>query len=237
MKEMQLFTPSRLVKGATSSLVEDDIGELCINYSLDATAVLKELEEFRPLYSQVHNMVNMDDLLSVSPRSMRENTTTKVSLQLEDPDVTDTVLFQSLEDDEEDTPAITTATAKWVDHSFMKPLRVLSELSGFDNLSCMYKNLASLAVTSCSAERAMSKVKIVKDHLRSTMLDDWFSALLVLAAEKDLLDSLSENDVVDKFARCSLSLQKQLMYSFHERLKAQNCGDVTIQKSNNQRLD
>ena len=107
---------------------------------------------------------------------------------------------------------------KWVDHSFMKPPRVLSELSGFDSLTCLYKNLASLAVTSCSscsAERAMNKVKIVKASLRSTMLDDWFSALLVLAAEKDVLDSLSDNDIVDKFARCSQPLQKQLIYGFH----------------------
>lgn len=61
----------------------------------------------------------------------------------------------------------------------------------------------------------MSRVKIVKDRLRSTMLDDWFSLLLVLSTEKDLLDNLNENDIVDKFARCSLPLQKQLIHGFH----------------------
>ena len=83
------------------------------------------------------------------------------------------------------------------EHSFTKPLRVLSELSGFNSLGCMYKNLASLAVTSCSAERAMSRVQRVKDRLRSTMVGDWFSALLILSTEKDLLDCLNENDIMD----------------------------------------
>ena len=101
------------------------------------------------------------------------------------------------------------------EHSFTKPLRVLSELSGFNSLGCMYKNLASLAVTSYSAERAMSRVKSVKDRLRSTIVGDWFSALLILSTEKDLLDSLNENDIVDKIARCSLPLQKQLIHGFH----------------------
>jgi hypothetical protein len=79
------------------------------------------------------------------------------------------------------------------------------------------KNLASLAVNSCSAERAMSKVKIVKSNSRSTkttMLDDWFSALLVLAAKNDLLDTVNENASIDKFASSSLPLQKQLFYGF-----------------------
>lgn len=209
----------------SSQVDEDDIRELCINYSLDVTAVLKELVEFRPVYSQIHHMVTMDDLLPVSPNSrrMNEKTTSKTECDMQEESDSDveTVQNQSLDEDDEgeqpeqENTTATPARAKWIDHSFTKPLRVLAELSGFDNLSCMYKNLASLAVTSCSAERAMSKVKIVKGNLRSTMLDDWCSSLLVLAAEKDLLDSLHENEVIDKFARCSLPLQKQLVLGFH----------------------
>ena len=227
MMEMQLFTPSSLLK-SSSRVVEDDIRELCITYSLDATAVLKELLEFRRVYSQIHHMVNMDDLLPVSSsnsRRMNKKTTseTESDMQKESDSDVKAVQTQSLDEDDEGeqpeqentvaTPTTSAASNKlsWIDHSFTKPLRVLTELSGFDNLSRMYTNLASLAVTSCSAERAISKVKIVKGNLRSTMLDDWFSSLLVLAAEKDLLDSLHENEVIDKFARCSLPLQKQLL--------------------------
>jgi len=61
---------------------------------------------------------------------------------------------------------------KWADNGFIKPLRVLIELSGFNNITFLYKILVSIAVTSCSAERAMSRIRIVKNSMRSTMLDD-----------------------------------------------------------------
>ena len=62
-------------------------------------------------------------------------------------------------------------------------MRALEELSSFTSLSCLMKVLATVAVTSCSAERVMSRVRIIKNRLRSTMLDDWFSALTILASE------------------------------------------------------
>ena len=70
-------------------------------------------------------------------------------------------------DNEEEAMENKQAKAKWMEHSFIKPLRVLGEHTGFSNLSCMYKNLSSLAVTSCSAERTMSRVKMVKDRIRT----------------------------------------------------------------------
>jgi len=60
----------------------------------------------------------------------------------------------------------------WADLSFIKPLRAITELSGFPTLTLLYNILVSLAVTSSTAERAMSKVRIIKNRLRTTMLDD-----------------------------------------------------------------
>jgi len=74
------------------------------------------------------------------------------------------------------------------------------ELSGFPVLTWLYKIIVTLAVTSCSAERAMSRVKIIKSRLRSTMLDDWFSSLMILASEKDLVEKLSVDNIIDSFA-------------------------------------
>ena len=84
----------------------------------------------------------------------------------------------------------------------------VQELSGFDNLYCLMNTLATLAVTSCSAERAMSRIKIVKNRLRSTMCDDWFSSLVILASEKDVLNSLKPDAIIDNFAMSSRSLQR-----------------------------
>jgi len=72
------------------------------------------------------------------------------------------------------------------------------------------KILATIAVTSCSAERAMSRVKIIKNRLRSTMLDDWFSALTILATERDLVDGSNTDEITDCFALLSDKLQKYL---------------------------
>ena len=72
------------------------------------------------------------------------------------------------------------------------------------------KILATIAVTSYSAERAMSRDKIIKNKLRSTMLDDWFSALTILASERDLVDGLNTDEITDRFALLSDKLQKYL---------------------------
>jgi len=41
-------------------------------------------------------------------------------------------------------------------------------------------------VSSCSAERALSRLRTIKYRLRSTMCDEWMKALIVLASEKDV---------------------------------------------------
>lgn len=45
------------------------------------------------------------------------------------------------------------------------------------------------------------------------MVDDFFSSLMVLASEKDLLDALSIDDITNQFASISLPLCKQLIYT------------------------
>lgn len=44
-------------------------------------------------------------------------------------------------------------------NNFIKPLHMLQELSGFPNLLILYSIFCSLAVSSASAERALSKLK------------------------------------------------------------------------------
>lgn len=82
------------------------------------------------------------------------------------------------------------------------------------------KILATIAVTSCSAERVMSRAKIIRNRLSSTMLDDWFSALTILpserrslasivSAKRDLVNNLN-TEVIFRFALLSDKLQKNL---------------------------
>ena len=103
----------------------------------------------------------------------------------------------------------------WVQHGFIKPFRLLHQFSGsgFGTLTYVYKILVTLPVTSCSAERAMSRIRIIKNRLRSTMLDDWLSALMCLASERDVMQQLSVDDIINKFAQCSEPMRRQLVYS------------------------
>ena len=66
-------------------------------------------------------------------------------------------------------------------------------------------------VTSASAERAMGKVKLVKTRLRSTMTDEYFSSLLVIACEKDVANKLSYDDIINRCASISPVLRKHLV--------------------------
>jgi len=69
----------------------------------------------------------------------------------------------------------------------------------------------TIAVTSASAERAMSKVKLVKSRLRSTMTDDYFSSLLLIIAMKDIADKISNERIIQCFAALSPVLAKHLL--------------------------
>jgi hypothetical protein len=99
----------------------------------------------------------------------------------------------------------------WVKNTFLQPLRLLHQLSGFPNLLTVYKILVTLAVSTATAERTMSKVKLIKTRLRSTMADEFFSSLMLAACEKDIVDSLETDMIVDHFAASSPVLRKYLV--------------------------
>ena len=53
---------------------------------------------------------------------------------------------------------------RWSKNSFLKPLQLSANLSGFPNLHMLYSIFCCLPVSSASAERALSKLKIVKNR-------------------------------------------------------------------------
>ena len=57
-----------------------------------------------------------------------------------------------------------------------------------------------LPVTSASCERAFSKMKIIKNYLRSAIGQERLTNLSILSIEFDVTNSLSFDDVIDKFS-------------------------------------
>ncbi len=43
----------------------------------------------------------------------------------------------------------------------------------------------------------------VKNPIRSSMLDNWTSAMMVLGSETDILENLSNDEIIDKFTEIS----------------------------------
>ena len=60
----------------------------------------------------------------------------------------------------------------------------------------------TLPITSCSAERAFSKLKLVKSRLRSTMNQNRLVNLIRMSVEVDLLENLDLDNLIQKFADC-----------------------------------
>ena len=57
-----------------------------------------------------------------------------------------------------------------------------------------------LPFTLCSAERAFSKLKLIKTRLRSTMGQERLESLMLMSVESDILKSLDLELLVKDFA-------------------------------------
>ena len=70
----------------------------------------------------------------------------------------------------------------------------------------LYKHL--LKQVSC--ERIFSKLKLIKTRLRSTMTDENLEALILMHSERDLLNAVDANYVIDKLCESSLEMKNLL---------------------------
>ena len=75
------------------------------------------------------------------------------------------------------------------------------------------QQLSARLVTAHAAERSMSRLKLVKSRLRSTMSDEWLNDLMIMSAEKDLVDSLDVGIIINRFAESSTQMKRYLIPS------------------------
>jgi hypothetical protein len=80
----------------------------------------------------------------------------------------------------------------------------------FPTLFAMYKIALTLPVGSVETERSFSKLKIIKNRLRSTMSNDRLELLMRINCEQDI--DINYTCVIDKFSLKSLSLIKNLTF-------------------------
>jgi hypothetical protein len=84
--------------------------------------------------------------------------------------------------------------------SASKILQFVTVVDCYPNVSIAYQILLTIPVTVASAERSFSKLKLLKNCLRSTMLQDRLNGLATCCIEKDILDNIDLEVVLNDFA-------------------------------------
>lgn len=86
-------------------------------------------------------------------------------------------------------------------HEFLKFLLSESGMVGvaFKSLISALVLYLTLPVTVASAERSFSKLKLIKSHLRSTMLQDRLSGLALMSIERERTKNINIDAIVDRF--------------------------------------
>lgn len=76
-----------------------------------------------------------------------------------------------------------------------------STCGSFPNISIALRILLTLPITTASAERSFSKLKIIKNYLRTTMLQCYrLSDLAIISIECELCENIDYNSIIEKFA-------------------------------------
>ena len=78
------------------------------------------------------------------------------------------------------------------------------DIDCFPNVLIAYRILFTVPMTVASAERSFSKLKLLKNYLRSTMSQERLNGLATLCIEKDKLDEINVDAIIDDFASRSV---------------------------------
>lgn len=70
----------------------------------------------------------------------------------------------------------------------------------YPNIEIVFRIFLTMPVTAATCERSFSKLKLIKNYLRSTMGQERLSNLSILSIENEVAGEISFEDVIDKFA-------------------------------------
>ena len=72
--------------------------------------------------------------------------------------------------------------------------------NAYPNLAVVYKILGTIAISSATAERSFSRLKLIKTYLRSTMSEERLSSLALISIERDMADTTDFDSVIETFS-------------------------------------
>jgi hypothetical protein len=89
-------------------------------------------------------------------------------------------------------------------------LQFVIDADCYPNVSIVYRILLTVPVTVASAERSFSKLKLLKNYLRSTMSQERLNGLAICSIEKMILESIELDTILKDFA-CKKCLQEHFL--------------------------
>ncbi|KAL4097879.1 hypothetical protein QTP88_022582 [Uroleucon formosanum] len=83
----------------------------------------------------------------------------------------------------------------------LQSLSILKKLNGsFPNITVALRIMLTIPITSASAERSFSKLKLIKNYLRSTMSQTRLTGLSTISIEKDRAETINYDTLINDFA-------------------------------------
>ncbi|KAL4149652.1 hypothetical protein QTP88_003544 [Uroleucon formosanum] len=83
----------------------------------------------------------------------------------------------------------------------LQSLSILKKLNGsFPNITVALRIMLTIPITSASAERSFSKLKLIKNYLRSTMSQTRLTGLSTISIEKDIAETINYDTFINDFA-------------------------------------
>jgi hypothetical protein len=95
----------------------------------------------------------------------------------------------------------------------MEIFEFVRDIACFPNILISYRILFTVPVTVASAERSFSKLKLLKNYLRSSMSQERLTGLATLCIEKDKLDEINVDAIIDDFASRSVKRKQKICSS------------------------
>ena len=74
-------------------------------------------------------------------------------------------------------------------------------LSTFPNVYVALRLFLTLPVSNCEGERSFSKLKRIKNELRTTMTQKRLSALSLMSVESELVRDMDFEDIIQEFSK------------------------------------
>ncbi|XP_066384688.1 uncharacterized protein [Miscanthus floridulus] len=170
----------------------DDYFLVIVDYAIvSLTSRFDQLKEFEKIFGFLFNLENRK---SLDHSDLRDRCTTFVNTFSHDKsDVELDDLFSELK--------VLQVTLPDQLMSAYEILNFVKVVDCYPNASIAYRILLTIPVTVASAERSFSKLKLLKNYLRSTMLQERLNGLAMCSIEKEILDTIDLEDFASRNVR------------------------------------